>query len=451
MTRPGAQTAEIAAGSVDTVIDEARVAPRHVMVLVLSLLVMAADGFDNGALAFAAPYLRRELDLSGTELGVLLSGSIAAGFFGPPLFGSLADRWGRRPVIIGGTLLFGLLTLAVVATTGFTSLLLLRMLGGVALAGTLPVVATHNNECAPRRYRASLVAVTFTGLTLGGALPGVVAAALVPQYGWHVLFVVGGLFPMVVAALMLFLLPESLRFLAARPERRIQLDRELRLYRLAATHAVASPHMAEPARRASLGELLRGELAVLTPLYWLSNFAALAGFYFMIQWLPTLLGDLGLPPARAALAAASFNAAGAVGGLVIMRLLDRYGFLPAAVLFGVGIPAVAAVGVTGLPPAVTVFAVALSGFCVLGANIGNIATEGNIYPTGVRGRGVGLCFAMGRLGGGLGPLLGGTAVSAGFSPSAIFAMVAAAPLLGLMAALAIVPRYRRVVVRMGAA
>lgn len=439
---------------VDSLVDRQTFNRRHALLLLMSFLVLMSDGFDLGALAFAAPHLKREWSLTGSELGLLLSSSIAAGFLGPPLFGSLSDRIGRKPVIIGGTFAFGLLTLVATLVTGFWGLLVMRILSGVALAGVLPVVATLNNELAPGRMRATLIALSFTGVTLGGALPGFVAAHLVQAHGWRILFVIGGIAPMLLAGALLFLLPESTKFLALRPSRRAELVKRIRALDptlIIESGTSFSTSGTRGGTKVALSALFNGPLALLTPLYWLSNFCALAGFYFMIQWLPTMLANSGLSTSDAALTATAFNFAGALGGLVVMRLLDRRGFTPVAILFALGVPLVIALGLGGLGPWTVALIVAGTGFCLLGANFGNIATEANIYPTAIRARGVGLCFAMGRVGGGLAPLLGGFALSAGLVPRTIFLCAALAPFLGFLTAMAIRPLYARLVISQNAA
>jgi len=413
--------------------------------VVLCFLVMMTDGYDLGAAAFAGPGLIKEWGLRGPELGVLLSSSLAAGFFGPPLLGYLADRFGRKRVIVSGAFAFGLFTLAAVATSSLNQLMLTRILAGVALAGTLPITVSLINEFAPKRARATMVILMFTGVTFGGGLPGLIAAKFMGEHGWRILFWIGGIAPLVIASVLVFALPESVKYLTLHPARRAELVALLKridstLQIGADTRFIISGEQNKS--RFSLGALLEGPLAVLTPLYWVSNLVCLMVFYFINQWMPTVLSSSGVSVEQAAIATALFQFGGTLAGLISMRFLDKVGFLPVPILYACAIPIVICIGIPGLPPAALIALVASAGFCLLGLQFGNIATEANIYPTYIRSWGIGSNFAVARIGGGLGPLLGGLAFGAHLPAQQIF-MIAAAPLgVGLIAALLIVPRYR---------
>jgi MFS transporter, AAHS family, 4-hydroxybenzoate transporter len=429
---------------VTEVLDGQKITRFNVGLVILAFLVAMTDGYDLGAAAFAGPGLIKEWGLRGPELGVLLSSSLAAGFFGPPLLGYLADRFGRRRVVIAGAFAFGLFSLAAVATTSLNQLVLTRIFAGIALAGTLPTIVSLINEFAPKHARATMVILMFSGVTFGGGLPGLIAAKFMALYGWRILFWVGGLAPLAIAVVLLFALPESVKYLTLQPARRAELIRLLKridnsLQIGPETRFVISGEQNKT--RFSFGALFEGALAVLTPLYWVSNLVCLMVFYFINQWMPTVLSSSGVSVEQAAIATALFQFGGTLAGLLSMRILDKIGFLPVPILYACAIPIVIGIGVPGLPPAALIALVAGAGFCLLGAQFGNIATEANIYPTYIRSWGIGSNFAIARIGGASGPLLGGMAFGAHWPAQQIF-MVAAAPLVvGLIVALLILPRY----------
>jgi AAHS family 4-hydroxybenzoate transporter-like MFS transporter len=435
---------------VTAILDGQKITGFNVRLVILAFLVMMTDGYDLGAAAFAGPGLIREWGLRGPELGVLLSSSLAAGFFGPPTLGYLADRFGRKRVIVGGAFAFGLFTLAAVATTSLNQLVVTRILTGVALAGTLPIMVSLINEFAPKHARATMVVLMFTGVTFGGGLPGLIAAKFMAAHGWRILFWVGGLAPLAIATVLMFALPESVKYLALHPARRNELV--ALLGRIDGTLRVAPDSQfvisgEHNKARFSLGAVLQGPLAVLTPLYWISNLVALMVFYFINQWMPTVLSSSGVTIEQAAIATTLFQFGGTLAGLLSMRFLDKVGFLPVPILFACAIPIVIGIGVPGLPPAALIALVASAGFCLLGLQFGNIATEANIYPTYIRSWGIGSNFAVARVGGALGPLLGGMAFGAHLPAQQIFAIAAAPLVVGLLVALLIVPRYRAQVQR----
>jgi AAHS family 4-hydroxybenzoate transporter-like MFS transporter len=418
----------------------------HFKLIAISFLLMMSEGFDLGAAAFGGPGILKEWSLSHAELGILLSSSLAAGFLGPPIFGFLSDRFGRRFMVVCGVYAFGLLTLAAVATNAFAELLVLRIFAGIALAGTLPVIITFNNEFAPFRFRSTLVVLIFVGVTFGGALPGVVAAKYMGLYGWRVLFWVGGIAPLIIGTAFALLMPESAKFLALRPGRRAELLRLMRRLRpdvMLDDNANFVIRGEDNRGKFAMRTLVQGRLAALTPLFWISNLVGLMIFYFMNQLLPTALSESGLSVTQAAVATVVFNMGGTTSGLVIMRLLDKFGFIPVPILFACGIPLVACVGIPGLSPTLLILAAAGAGFCLMGVQCGNVGTEGNIYPTYVRTWGVGSNFAAGRVGGALGPLLGGFAFSAHLPTPVIFGLATLPLFVGLFVGIVIVPRYSR--------
>jgi MFS transporter, AAHS family, 4-hydroxybenzoate transporter len=435
---------------VTEVLDRQKITRFNVGLVILAFLVMMTDGYDLGAAAFAGPGLIKEWGLRGPELGVLLSSSLAAGFFGPPILGYIADHFGRKRVIVAGAFAFGLFSLAAVATTSLNQLVLTRIFAGIALAGTLPTVVSLINEFAPKHARATMVILMFSGVTFGGGLPGLIAAKFMAVHGWRILFWVGGLAPLAIVSVLVFALPESVKYLTLHPARRDELVALLKRIDSALqigpdTQFIISGEHNKP--RFSLRALLEGPLAVLTPLYWVSNLVCLMVFYFINQWMPTVLSSSGVSVEQAAIATALFQFGGTLAGLLSMRFLDKVGFLPVPILFACAIPIVIGIGVPGHSPAVLIALVASAGFCLLGLQFGNIATEANIYPTYIRSWGVGSNFAVARIGGALGPLLGGMAFGAHLPGQQIF-MIAAAPLVvGLTVALLIVPRYRAQLLR----
>jgi AAHS family 4-hydroxybenzoate transporter-like MFS transporter len=435
---------------VTEVLDRQKITRFNVGLVILAFLVMMTDGYDLGAAAFAGPGLIKEWGLRGPELGVLLSSSLAAGFFGPPILGYIADHFGRKRVIVAGAFAFGLFSLAAVATTSLNQLVLTRIFAGIALAGTLPTVVSLINEFAPKHARATMVILMFSGVTFGGGLPGLIAAKFMAVHGWRILFWVGGLAPLAIVSVLVFAPPESVKYLTLHPARRDELVALLKRIDGALqigpdTQFIISGEHNKP--RFSLRALLEGPLAVLTPLYWVSNLVCLMVFYFINQWMPTVLSSSGVSVEQAAIATALFQFGGTLAGLLSMRFLDKVGFLPVPILFACAIPIVIGIGVPGHSPTVLIALVASAGFCLLGLQFGNIATEANIYPTYIRSWGVGSNFAIARIGGALGPLLGGMAFGAHLPGQQIF-MIAAAPLvIGLTVALLIVPRYRAQLLR----
>jgi len=434
---------------IDQLIDGQKIGRFNLMIVTWSFLAMLADGYEITAMAFAAPELVRIWGVEMSAFGPVFSASLFGVLFGAPLLGWAGDRYGRRTAIISACIVCGIATLAMVLATSLHEMFVLRFVAGIGIGGLMPNTISLTSELSPGRYRAMLIVLMFTGITLGSGSPSVIAATLVPSYGWQVLFVIGGVFPLIVAACLAIFLPESVKFLAIRNIRR---ERLLRTARRARTDLEIPDDAEFVVRRsvqvesASLGlrEIFSGSLAWITPLLWFSFAATLMANFFLNSWMPLLFERSGMNPDEAALASGLYHVGGTLGGLIISVLIDRYGVLVIAVSLALAGPVVAGIGVAGLPHAALLGLSLGAGIFVLGAQFGNNAAAGMIYPTEVRAKAVGWAFSIGRFGSILGPLVGGYLIARDSTLMHMF-LVAALPLaLGALAA-ALLTRlcYRR--------
>jgi len=427
------------------IIDRQKIGAFHIQLIVVAFLVVMVDGYDIGAAAIAAPALIREWHVAPAQLGGLFSAGLFAGLFGPLILGWISDHYGRRNAIVIGGIFFGVFTWASVLAQDLTTLIYLRFIAGLGIAGVLPITVALVNEYAPRRLRATLFVLMFSGVTFGGGLPGIVGARLMADHGWRILFTIGGIVPILVAILVVFTLPESVKFLSLKTERHPRLVALLRRMQpgLAldpASHFVIGGE--DNRAKFSYTAIFKGRLAWITPLFWFSNAINLMIFYFVNQWIPTILSANGVSVEHAGLATTAFQFAGTLGGLVIMRPLDKWGFIPVPILFAIAIPVIASIGLPGLSEGATIALVAAAGFCLLGLQFGNIACETNVYPTYIRSWGVGSCFGAGRVGSVIGPLVGGVLIGMHLPIQQLF-LIAAIPLgLGLINAIILTPLYR---------
>ncbi len=453
--------------AVDDLVDEQRIGWFNINLLVWSFLAMFADGYDIGALSFAQPALERLWHVPKAAFGPASSASLFGILLGAPLLGFIGDRYGRKAAIILGSVIYGVTSIAVIWTHNIDQVIGLRFVTGIGLGGLMPNTIALNSELAPKRLRATLITLMFVGITLGSSAPGLTAYALMPRFGWRVLFLIGGLVPLTVAACLVRALPESVKFLALRADRYRQLlatarhrERADRLTRLARDNELQLLDTARKMRRdlrlaegvrfelpaavdtaadaVGLRKLFTGGLAWITPLLWLCFCTALMSNYFLNSFLPLIFRDSGLPAGKAALAATLYHVGGTVGGLLVSVLLDRFGFVVIAILFVAAAPAIWALGLVQTTfIALAPFAGA-SGFAVLGAQFGNNAAAGLLYPTAVRSKGVGWALGIGRFGAIVGPLLGGVLLGMNLPLRQLFLAAAAPMLVGAVAAVVLV-------------
>ena len=428
---------------IDDLVDGQRFRGFNFNLLFWSFLAMFADGYDISVMPFAMPTLSKLWHVDAGLQGYALSASLIGVLAGAPLLGYIGDRHGRKAAILMGSVIYGVTTLAVIWQHGYWATLALRFCTGIGIGGLMPNTIALNSELSPRRLRATLVVLMFTGITLGSSAPGFIAAWMLPTFGWSMLFLVGGMVPLLVAGCLYFALPESVKFLGGRPERRAELLETAR--RMRPELALADDTQFESPVRKSSGRALLGIAEVfgpgfiaITPLLWVCFVTTLMANYFLNSWLPTLFNNVGLTPQKAALASSLYHIGGTVGGLLISVLLDRFGFVVIAVLFVLAAPAIAAIGGSGASFAALAPLATIAGLCVLGAQFGNNAAAGLLYPTQFRSKGVGLALAVGRLGAIVGPLVGGQLIKMHLPMRQLFLAAAAPMLIGGVAAVILV-------------
>jgi AAHS family 4-hydroxybenzoate transporter-like MFS transporter len=373
---------------------------------------------------------------------------------GAPLLGYIGDRFGRRIAVVLGSVIFGVFTLGMTQATSIDQLTVLRFLTGIGIGGLMPNTIALNAELAPRRWRALLVVLMFTGITLGSGTPGAVAGWLVPHFGWKVLFITGGVVPLAVAVCVWLALPESVKFLVKRPERQAELLKTARTMRPDLEIAsdaifIAPPPAGMPAhggmahapargiRVMGLGEIFRGSLKFITPLLWICFITTLMANYFLNSWIPLILENNGLTPKEAAFASAGYHVGGTVGGVLVSMLLNRYGYSAIVALFVLAPIAIFSMGLEGHSHAMTALITCIAGFAVLGVQFGNNACSGLIYPTEARSNGAGFALGIGRLGAILGPVIGGTLLAQKLPLSELFAWASAPMAAGAVAAIGV--------------
>jgi AAHS family 4-hydroxybenzoate transporter-like MFS transporter len=423
------------------IIDRSRLSALQWRAILLCAMVAILDGFDTQAIAFVAPVIAREFRVDSAAFGPVFGVGLLGSTIGALILGPAADRFGRKPIIIASTFVFGAFALVTPQAGSLSGLLLDRFLTGLGLGGAMPNIIAITSEYAPRRQRATLVTLMFCGFPLGAVLGGGVSAQLIAAYGWHGVFYVGGTLPLALLPLLWFGLPESIRFLAARCDRYQNHSRELlRIVRC----VDPGGRYADDCRWLVNEEHLKGSpikalflegRAIGTMLLWVVYFSNLLILYFLINWLPAVLQRVGLPIERAIIATVALNAGGIVGGLLLGRLVDKrqpYGVLTVA--YACAAVLVAAMGTLESGSVLVLMsAIATAGFFIIGTQYCMNALVANFYPTRLRSTGVGWALGIGRIGSIVGPVLGGMLLSFGWSPGTLLTAIAAPAALSSLA------------------
>lgn len=412
---------------VTELINRQKVGRFHLRILILCFLVLVMDGYDAQSIGFAAPALVAAWHVAKSSFGPVFAAGLLGMALGALLFGALADRFGRRTVIIVCVFFFGILTLAKVLVASLGALLVLQFVAGLGVGGAMPNAIALTTEYSPVRIRATAVMIGLCGFALGAGGGGLLASRLLPAYGWKSMFIVGGLVPLVIGPVLVAALPESISLMIVLKRSTAQIERLL--LKIAPQFRLPDGATLQVREKKGGGvpvaHLFRDGRARMTILLWLAVVMDLTVIYFMLTWLPMLLHEKGMPVAKAVAAAAMFSTVGLVGTATMGRVMDWLGaYRTLAALFGLAAISIAMIGAGGSSFWRTEIAIMCAGFCAVGGHNGIGAYAGQLYPTFIRSSGVGWALGMGRMGSLASPMIGGLLLARHWHTSVILEMVA---------------------------
>ncbi|WP_247410546.1 MFS transporter [Bradyrhizobium sp. 150] len=437
MIHPAAQTPLSANVDVSAYIDRQPVGAFQIRLLLICAAVLFVDGFDTQAIGYVAPAVAQEWKLPRGALGPVFSAGLFGLMIGALIFGTIADRVGRKRIIVLSTFAFGIGTLLTVMVHDAGWMMALRFLTGLGLGGAMPNAVALTSEFSPHRRRATMVMTMFAGFSIGAALGGLLAAALIPTFGWRSVFVVGGVGPLLLVPILYRTLPESVRFLALVGDR----DREVAdlLGRIAPSVQISEKTqfiVLEPRLSGlPIAHLFTENRGATTLLLWTVFFTSLLDLYLLSNWLPTVLNDLGVSFSVAAAIGAMLQVGGVIGTFTLGQFIDRFSFRALALVYFCAAFAVAMIGLTGHSTSLVTIAIFAAGFCIVGGQIGSNALTATFYPTAIRSTGVGWALGVGRVGSIVGPLIGGFMLANQMTAQSLFAIAAVPPLVAAAAAL----------------
>jgi AAHS family 4-hydroxybenzoate transporter-like MFS transporter len=394
--------------NITEIVDNARIGSLQVGTFTICLFCLLLDGFDVQALGFVAPALVRDLGVPPSALGPVFAAANFGVLIGSLSFSVLADRIGRRPVIIGATFLFSVLMIITAQITTIPQLLVMRFLAGIGLGGIMPNAMALVGEYSPKRSRVTLMMNLSVGFTIGAAIGGFIAAWMIPNFGWRSVFYMGGIVPLVIGAAMIVMLPESLQFLVLHNRGQEGAKWVKRLD----PNAPVAPNTEfvvteQKMEGAPVGHLFLEGRGPVTVLFWIVNFMNLLNLYSLASWLPTVIANAGYPTSTAVLAGATLQVGGAFGTFGLAWLIARRGFVPMLTAsFALACVSIALIGQPGIPLGMLFVIVFMAGWAVVGSQPGINAFEGVFYPTYLRSTGIGWGLGVGRAGAIVGPYIG---------------------------------------------
>ncbi len=396
----------INAVNVNAIIDQAKFTPFHTNLVVWCLLLMLFDGYDLAINGVALPLLMQDWGLSAVQAGMLASTALAGMMFGAMFFGMLADRIGRKKVILICVVLFSGFTFAGGFASNPTEFAVLRFLAGLGIGGVMPNLVALTSEYAPQRLRSTLVTTMFSGYAVGGVMAAVLGAWLTPSFGWEIMFWIAGI-PLLLLPVLWKFLPESLTFLV-KAEKNQQAHEVL-------THLAPNENFHPQSRlelsevkiveAATVGSLFKQGRAMSTLLFWLAFFMCLLTLYALGSWLPKLMMAAGYSLGSSLMFLLAMNIGAVVGTVAGGILADKFHLKP--VIITLCLAGAVALSILGFktPIAVTYLLVAVAGASAIGSQILLYSYVAQYYPLTVRSTGIGWASAIGRSGAIVGPIL----------------------------------------------
>ncbi len=414
---------------VQTIIDRSKLSSLQWIVFIFGCMIILADGLDAGAIGYIAPTISEEWGISKKELGPVLSAALIGMSLGALISGPLADRLGRKWVVISTTALFGVATLLSATSENLTQLSVWRFVTGLGLGAAMPNIATLLAEYMPQKRRALMVNLMLSMFPLGAALGGVLSAVLVKDFGWHSILVVGGLFPVVLTLALIVILPESIQFLIRqnKQSQAKKIAEHIQGESFVADTTLILPVMEnqlEKNESKPISMVLSTKYAISSFMLWLCCFMSLLVFYLLVSWMPTILKNAGFGLEQYSLLTAIFPFGGVLGTIVIGLLM--YKFNPNRALMVVYVVAALLLIVTGiLSQNIYVLGtfIFLAGAALVGAQSSLPSLAAITYPVQCRAVGVSWMHGIGRLGAITGGLFGALIFSLDLNIHQIFIML----------------------------
>jgi len=384
----------------------------HLGVLLWCALIIIFDGYDLAVAGIALPSIMKQMGVSPTNAGFMVSSALFGMMFGAIFLGTIADKIGRRLAMVICIALFSVFTAGAGLTSDPMTFSAMRFLAGLGIGGVMPNVVAQMTEYSPRKMRSTMVTLMFSGYAVGGMLAAVVGKGLIESHGWQSVFLAAGL-PVLLIPLILKSMPESMPFL-------IKTRQTARLQEIAAR--LDPSYQPQPGdsfdlpkqdrdASAPIGKLFQDGRGFSTVMFWIAFFMCLFMVYALSSWLTKLMAGAGYTLGSALTFVLVLNFGGMVGAIGGGWLADRFHIKHVLV----GMYALAAVSISLLgypvPTPVLFLLVGLAGASTIGTQIVTYAYVGQFYPMAVRATGIGWASGVGRSGAILAPIVIGSLVA----------------------------------------
>ncbi|MUN63160.1 MFS transporter [Kocuria sediminis] len=423
-------------------IDASKMSSYQWLIIAVATFLNALDGYDVLAMAFTATSVTEEFGLSGAQLGWLLSAGLIGMAVGSLVLGPFADRYGRRTILVVALAVNALGLFLSTTADSAAALGAWRVVTGLGVGGILASATVLTSEYASARRRGMAVSIFTAGYGVGATLGGMGATQLIPAFGWRSVFLTGGLLTLVAIGLVLALMPESVDYLRTRrPTGALpKLERIARRIRLSGEVELGPAPVAAGRAQGAVAALLSPRYRTASLLLWISFFVIMFGFYFANSWTPRLLVESGMTEQQGIVGGLMLTMGGTFGSLLYGLLTTRWEARATLMVFTVLSALTLVVFITTTSVPLLAFASGvLVGMLINGCIAGLYTVAPQTYEPGVRTTGVGWGIGVGRAGAILAPIAVGALLDAGWSPTALYVVVAAVVVLAALALLRLRP------------
>lgn len=392
-------------------------------VIVVCVCLNIIDGFDVMVMAFTAPSVSAEWSLSGAQIGLLLSAGLFGMAAGSIFLAPLADKIGRRLLILICLAIAGISMLACGLVHSHSMLAALRFVTGIGVGGILASSNVLASEYANLRWRSLAVSLMSTGYGIGATLGGVLSLLLIEHLGWRSIFLAGGVTTVAMLLISLWLLPESLDYLLAKKPKQALEKINLTMQRMGLDTLNALPqHEKNTQQSSDIAKLFQGKQGFQTLCLWFAFFMVMFGFYFVMSWTPKILISMGMSPNQGVSTGILISIGGVFGAAIIGLLASRIKIFHALSIF-LGLTAVCVWLFVAVSSQVSIALIVglLLGTLINGCVAGLYSISPTIYDADIRSRGVGYAIGFGRIGAILSPTVAGIFLDKGLAPATLYA------------------------------
>jgi MFS transporter, AAHS family, 4-hydroxybenzoate transporter len=408
-----------------TLIDNTKISTLQLTTLLICFLMNMLDGMDVMVISYAAPAIGKEWAIRPEAWGIVLSAGLLGMTIGALLLAPRADIVGRRTIILICALLMGTTVFATSFAQSVNQLVFIRFISGLGIGGMLASSATLASEYAPTKTKDFWVSFVMSGYPIGAVLSGMVSAYVIPTHGWRAMFQTAGISTLLTLPLIFFFLRESLDFLfKKRPKNALQAANAILSKMNKETLSALPPLSIEAVEKTAIASLFTPERKSSSTRLWVALFMAFSTMYYLLTWIPKLASNTGLSIELAIYAGTVFNLGAFVGIISQGYLSSQFGLRRTIFIFLIATAILMLIFSFFKGSAMVLVLFGLIGYCIQGGFVGLYAVAARLYPTEIRGTGVGCAMGAGRVGSILSPILGGFLTGIGLSMTSNFVIFA---------------------------